>query len=82
MNTVIFAEGTEGSASTWRIEAAPADRRRVGTIKQREGGFYVSPGGPAADLITGLRPGPYRDLYEAMDATAFKTGGACEKARS
>ena len=80
MNTVIFAEG--GGASTWGIEVAPPDRRRVGTIEQREDGFYVSPGGPAADLIAGLRPGPYRDLYEAMDAIAFKTGGACEKARS
>ena len=59
-----------------------AFRRRVGTIEQREDGLYVSPGGPAADLIAGLRPGPYRDLYEAMDAIAFKTGGACEKSRS
>jgi hypothetical protein len=80
MNTVIFAEG--GSSSTWGIEAALPDRRRVGTIEQCEDGFYVSPEGPAADLITGLRPGPYRDLYETMDATAFKTGGACEKART
>jgi len=79
MNTVIFAE--EGNLATWGIEAAP-DRRRVGTIEQREIGFYVSPEGPAADLITGIRPGPYRDLYEAMDAIAFTTGGACEKARS
>jgi hypothetical protein len=82
MNTVIFAEGTEGGASTWCIEAAPADRRRVGSIEQREEGFYVSPGGPAADLIAGIRPGPYRDLYEAMDAIKFRTGGACEKAGS
>jgi hypothetical protein len=80
MNTVIFAD--EGDASMWGIEAAPPDRRRVGTIEQREDGLYVSPGGPAADLITGLRSGPYRDLYEAMDAIAFKTGGACEKAQS
>jgi hypothetical protein len=80
MNTVIFAE--EGDTSTWRIEAETSDRRRVGTIEPREDGFYVSPGGPAADLITGMRPGPYRDLYEAMDAIAFKTGGACEKSRS
>jgi hypothetical protein len=76
MNTVIFAE--EDSASTLGIETAPPDRRRVGTIEQREDGFYVSPGGPAADLIAG----PYRDIYEAMDAIAFKTGGACEKSRS
>ena len=80
MNTVIFAE--EGGASMWGIEAAPPDRRRVGTIEQREDGFYVSPEGPAADLITDLRRGPYRDLYEAMDAIAFGTGGACEKSRS
>ena len=80
MNTVIFAD--EGNASMWGIEAAPPDRRRVGTIEQCEDGFYVSPGGPAADLIAGIRLGPYRDLYEAMDAIAFKTGGACEKARS
>ena len=80
MNTVIFAE--EGSASTWGIEAAPPDRRRVGTIAQREDGFYVSPEEPAANHISGLRPGPYRDLYEAMDAIAFATGGACEQARS
>jgi hypothetical protein len=80
MNTVIFAEG--GSSSTWGIEAALPDRRRVGTIEQREEGFHVSPGGPAADLIAGIRPGPYRDLYEAMDAIAFKTGGACEKSQS
>jgi hypothetical protein len=78
MNTVIFAE--ESGSSMWGIETAPPDRRRVGTIEQREGGFHVSPGGPAADLITGLRTGPYRDLYEAMDAIAFATGGACEKA--
>jgi hypothetical protein len=82
MNTVIFAEGTEGGASTWRIEAASADRRRVGNIEQREGGFFVSPEDPAADLVTGIRPGPYRDLYEAIDAIAFQTGGACEKSRS
>jgi hypothetical protein len=80
MKTVIFAD--QGDASMWGIEVAPPDRRRVGTIEQREDGFYVSPDGPAADLITGLRPGPYRDLYEAMDATVFVTGGACEKARS
>ena len=79
MNTVIFAE--EGSASTWATETAPPDRRRVGTIEQREGGFYIAPGGPAADLITGMRPGPYRDLYEAMDAIAFRTGDTCEKAQ-
>jgi hypothetical protein len=78
MNTVIIAE--EGSASIWRIETAPPDRRRVGTIEQREGGFHVSPSGPAADIITGIRPGAYRDLHEAMDAIAFATGGACEKA--
>jgi hypothetical protein len=77
MNTVIFAD--EGDASTWGIEVESSDRRRVGTIEQREDGLYVSPGGPAADLIAGLRPGPYRDLYEAMDAIAFETGGACEK---
>jgi hypothetical protein len=35
----------------WGIEAAPQDRRRIGTIERCEGGFYVSPGGPAADLI-------------------------------
>ena len=75
MNTVIFAE--EGGSSTWGIEAA-SDRRRVGTIEQREDGFYVSPEGAAADLIAGIHPGPYRDLYEAMDAIAFTTGGACE----
>jgi hypothetical protein len=80
MKTVIFAD--QGDASMWGIEVAPPDRRRVGTIEQREDGFYVSPEGPAANLITGLRPGPYRDLYEAMDATVFVTGGACEKARS
>ncbi len=80
MNTVIFAEG--GGALTWGIEAEPPDRRRVGTIEQREDGFYVSPEGPAAEQIAGLRPGPYRDLYEAMDAIAFKTGGACEKSQS
>ncbi len=79
MNTVIFAE--EGSTSIWGIGTAPPDRRRVGTIEQREGGFHVSPGGPAADLISGIRPGPYRDLYEAMDAIAFATGGACEKSQ-
>jgi hypothetical protein len=79
MNTVIFAE--EGSASIWGIGTAPPDQRRVGTIEQREGGFHVSPGGPAADLISGIRPGPYRDLYEAMDAIAFATGGACEKSQ-
>ena len=78
MNTVIFAE--EGSALTWGIGTAPPDRRRVGTIEQHEGGFYVSPGGPAADLITGICPGPYRDLYEAMDALAFKAGGTCKTA--
>ena len=77
MNTVIFAD--EGNASMWGIEAAPPDRRRVGTIEQREDGFYVSPEGPAANHITGIRAGPYRDLYEAMDAIAFKTGGTCEK---
>jgi hypothetical protein len=80
MNTVIFAD--EGNASMWGIEAAPPDRRRVGTIEQRQDGFYVSPGGPAADLIAGIRLGPYRDLYEVMDVIAFKTGGACEKSRS
>ena len=80
MNTVIFAE--EGNTSRWIIEAEPPDRRRVGTIEQRENGFYVSPEGHAADLISGLRPSPYRDLYEAMDAIGFATGGACEKARS
>ena len=80
MNTVVLAE--EGNTSRWTIEAAPPDRRRVGTVEQREDGFYVSPEGPAADLIAGLRPGPYRDLYEAMDAIAFATGGACEKAQS
>jgi hypothetical protein len=80
MNTVIFAE--EGSASTWGIETVPPDQRRVGTIERREDGFYVAPGGPAADLITGMRPGPYRDLYEVMDAIAFQTGGACENHRS
>ena len=79
MNTVIFAE--EGNLATWGIEAAP-DRRRVGTIERREDAFYVSPEGPAADLIASLRPGPYRDLYEAMDAIGFATGGACEEARS
>jgi hypothetical protein len=78
MNTVIFAE--EGGDSTWGIEAAPPDRRRAGTIERREDAFHVSPEGPAADLITGLRTGPYRDLYEAMDAIAFATGGTCEKA--
>jgi hypothetical protein len=80
MNTVIFAD--EGNASMWGIEAAPPNRRRVGTIEQREDGFYVSPGGPAADLISGIRPGPYRDLYEVMDVIAFKIGGVCEKSRS
>jgi hypothetical protein len=35
----------------WGIEAAPQDRRRIGTIERCEDGFYVSPGGPAADLI-------------------------------
>jgi hypothetical protein len=80
MNTVIIAD--ESGSSMWGIETAPPDRRRVGTIEQREDGCYVSPEGPAADLIAGLRPGPYRHLYEAMDATAFKTGGACEKSRS
>jgi hypothetical protein len=79
MSTVIFAE--EGSASIWGIGTAPPDQRRVGTIEPREGGFHVSPGGPAADLISGIRPGPYRDLYEAMDAIAFATGGACEKSQ-
>jgi hypothetical protein len=79
MNTVVFAE--EDNSAKWGIEAA-SDRRRVGTIEQRKEGYYVSPEGPAADLIAGLRPGPYRDLYEAMDATAFRTGGACEKTRS
>jgi hypothetical protein len=64
------------------IEVAPPDRRQVGTIEQREDGFYVSPEGPATDLITGLRPGPYRDLYEVMDAIAFATGDACEKSCS
>ena len=77
MKTVIFAEGS--GASMWGIEVASADRRRVGTIEQREDGLYVSPGGPAADLITGIRPGPYRDVYEAMDAIAFETGGTCAK---
>jgi hypothetical protein len=76
MNTVTFAE--EDSASMWGIETAPPNRQRVGAIEQREDGFYVSPEGPAADLIAGIRSGPYRDLYEAMDAIAFKTGGACE----
>ena len=80
MNTVIFAE--EGNTSRWTIEAAPPDRRRVGTIEQRQDGFYVAPSGPAADLVTSIRPGPYRDLYEAIDAIAFQTGGACEKSRS
>ena len=80
MKTVIFAEGS--GASMWGIEVAPPDRRRVGTIEQRQDGFYVSPEGPAADLIAGLRPGPYRDLYEAMDAIAFKTGGACEQSHT
>ena len=80
MNTVIFAEG--GGDSTWGIEAAPPDRRRVGTIEQRQDGFYVAPSGPAADLVTGIWPGPYRDLYEAIDAIAFQTGGACEKSRA
>jgi hypothetical protein len=80
MNTVIFAE--EGNTSRWTIEAAPPDRRRVGTIEQREDGFYVSPDGTAADLIADLRRGAYRDLYETMDDIAFRTGGACEKARS
>ncbi len=80
MNTVIFAEG--GGDSTWGIEAAPPDRRRIGTIEQREDGVNVSSEGPATDLIAGIRPGPYRDLYEAMDAIKFKPGGACEKARS
>ena len=79
MSTVIIAE--ESGAATWRIEVEPPDRRRVGTIEQREDGFYVSPEGPAANHITGIRPGPYRDLYEAMDAIAFKTGGTCEKAQ-
>jgi hypothetical protein len=79
MNTVIIAE--ESGSSMWGIETAPPDRRRVGTIEQREGGFYVSPEGPAADLVAGLRPGPHRDLYEAMDAVAFTTGGGCEKAQ-
>jgi hypothetical protein len=40
MNTVIFAEG--GGDSTWGIEAAPPDRRRVDAIEQREEGFYVA----------------------------------------
>jgi len=80
MNTLIFAEGD--SASTWAVKTASPDRQRVGTIEQREDGFYVSPEGPAADLVSGIRPGPYRDHYEAMDAIAFATGGACEKFRS
>jgi hypothetical protein len=79
MNTVICAEGC--GASMWGIEEEPPDRRRVGTIEQREDGFYVSPEGPAANHITGIRAGPYRDLYEAMDAIAFKTGSTCEKAQ-
>ena len=54
----------------------------LGAIEQREDGYHVSPGGPAANLVTGIRPGPYRDLYEAMDAIAFATGGACEKSQS
>ncbi len=39
MNTVIFAE--EGSASIWGFETAPPNRRWVGTIERREGGFYI-----------------------------------------
>ena len=38
----------------------------------------------SAPLVTNSsrHPGKYGFIYEAMDAIAFKTGGACEKARS
>jgi hypothetical protein len=74
MNTVIFAEG--GSSSTWGIEAALPDRRRVGTIEQREDGFYVSSEGPAADLITSL---PVHCAGGPGRTSRFQSGGSMEQ---
>jgi len=76
MDAQVCPEGT-GSAPTWAVKAAPPDRRRIGTIVEREGYFYVEPlpDGPCATML----PGPYADLDDAMRAIGRHVGGRCEK---
>ncbi len=79
MDAQVFEEGA-GRTPTWAVNAAPPDQRRIGTIEQREGYFYVVPlpDGPCASMLDG----PYGDLEDAMGAIARHLGGKCERGPS
>jgi hypothetical protein len=54
--------------------------RTMGLITQSEARtFTIEPAGPAVEPMTGLRPGPYPSLDEALAAIERHTRGVCRR---
>ena len=54
--------------------------RPMGLISETAGrDFTIQPAGPAVEPMTGLRPGPYDSLDEALAAIERHTRGVCRR---